>query len=433
MRQRCAVKFLLFLAVLVFSERAHVLAVSTAAKRAERNYTLVAQTAEAANPKSPGLRCPTTLQYLVIGEYTNVDPQNLDKKTDALLFRNLRVEGYACNSSNYASTATIFAAAKQSPGGTPVQTAEMFFLRGKDNSARRCGPYVADLPSFYYFTDNMPLFRTRLEDEQVIPRDNKALRNARKSDIYMISQPYPPGGSDGSIVSNAVCTYLAERPENTSATNSTAKNDDNNDGSSACFPADALVRVLRARNGKTAGDEFVRMNELELGSSVLSSSNGEYSDIYLFTHRSKLVRNTFIVVETESVLSVTTNSSQLQNHPFACDTLMNSIALTPGHYMHTHPRGLIPASALRPGIDYLIRSSGDLALVTSLKFEVLQGLFAPHTLHGDIVVNDFVVSTYTTAIPAKLAHVILVPLRIAYRTTGWSVRHYFDNGSPFRI
>lgn len=425
--------FKLFVAAIlaVLNEKDQVLAVSASAKRAERNFTLVAQTAEAANTKSPGLRCPTSMQYLVIGQYTNVDPNDLDKKTDALLFRDLRVEGRTCNSSNYASTATIFSAVKQSPGGTPVQTAQMFFLKGMDNSARRCGSYVADLPAFYYFTDNMPLFRTRLEDEQLIPRDNKALSNANKSDIYMIAQPFPPGRADGSVVSNAVCTYLADKPKaaGNDGENSTAENDDDDDSGSVCFPADAMVTVLRTPREPKGNRVPARMDELYIGMHVLSSTHDMFSEIYFFTHRSANKRSLFVILET---LPTCGKSSDNQNATCTqqCEEQPNFIALTPQHFVHTYPRGLLRATDVQAGKDHLIRSQGDIALVISSRLELLRGLYAPHTLHGDIVVNGFLASTYTALVPVEIAHAALFPLRIMYRVTGWFVRGTFDDGFP---
>ena len=43
------------------------------------------------------------------------------------------------------------------------------------------------------------------------------------------------------------------------------------------------------------------------------------------------------------------------------------------------------------------------------------GLYNPHTLHGDIVVDGVLTSTYTAAFSPTLAHVALAPLRALYR------------------
>ena len=43
------------------------------------------------------------------------------------------------------------------------------------------------------------------------------------------------------------------------------------------------------------------------------------------------------------------------------------------------------------------------------------GLYNPHTLQGDIVVNGVLTSTYTSAFSPVLAHLVFAPLRALYR------------------
>ena len=56
-------------------------------------------------------------------------------------------------------------------------------------------------------------------------------------------------------------------------------------------------------------------------------------------------------------------------------------------------------------------SNGTVVAVDRIK---AVGLYNPHTLQGDLLVNGIVASSYTDAIPPYLAHSLLAPLRIMY-------------------
>ena len=43
-----------------------------------------------------------------------------------------------------------------------------------------------------------------------------------------------------------------------------------------------------------------------------------------------------------------------------------------------------------------------------------RGLYNPHTLHGDVVVDGVLTSTYTGVVHPALAHALLAPLRQLY-------------------
>lgn len=58
-----------------------------------------------------------------------------------------------------------------------------------------------------------------------------------------------------------------------------------------------------------------------------------------------------------------------------------------------------------------------------------EGLYNPHTLQGDIVVDGFRVSSYTDACPPGAAQAALAPFRALRAATGISVEG-FDCGIP---
>jgi hypothetical protein len=435
-------------------------AVSASAKRVEINFTLVTQTPEAVG----SLGCPSTISHVALRTYDNVNLQTPAAKTDAILFRNLLVDGSKCTDTNSALSSTIFEDVAQSPAGTPVQAAEPFFLRGLDNSARRCGSFSADLPNFYFFTDNLPAFREVFEGRRLIPVDDPALSGANKSDIFMFSQPFPSGQTNGDVVFSAVCTFIDSRAF-TSLTTTTAAapftstkkssnrttampsavpippRDDN--GGSACFPASATVAVRSAPNEPYVR---VRMDDLHIGMSVQVSQSHD-SDVFLFTHRLPSAYATYVTLTTGFLdgkfdCGIGTNESHsMLQIEVSNGSFTNSITLSPGHLIYTHQRGLIAASAVRPG-DCLLKTQPAMPrmplhpsynlvhVIQTTMNSSRSGLYAPHTLNGDIVVNDFLVSTYTSALHPTVAHAGLAPVRGAYRMRGWAISGSLDAGFP---
>ena len=67
--------------------------------------------------------------------------------------------------------------------------------------------------------------------------------------------------------------------------------------------------------------------------------------------------------------------------------------------------------------------------ITAAATEISTGLYNPHTLNGDIMVNGVKTSTYTAAIAPALAHAALWPVRMLYSLGYDIVNGAFDEGS----
>jgi Hint module len=163
-----------------------------------------------------------------------------------------------------------------------------------------------------------------------------------------------------------------------------------------CFPAAANVEL---ESGMAR-----RMDELRVGDKV-KVAPGVFSDVFMFTHKLREASADFVVISTESG---------------------HTVRLTAGHYIHANG-ALVPAGIIKVG-DKLTLSSGAGSAVVSLSWTVEAGLFNPQTLHGDIVVDGIVASTYTTAVPAPVGHAWLAPLRSMYNRFGMVTRA-FENGA----
>jgi Hint module len=232
-------------------------------------------------------------------------------------------------------------------------------------------------------------------------------------------------------------------PGNASTSTIAPKTKAVNTGGGACFPGSATLAVR-----STAGEGYstVRMDELQIGMSVRVSASRD-SEVFLFTHRLRAARAVYVTlttgcIEEEAVrcksYDLECNASRLANSSSCRDS---SITLSAEHYIHTHPRGLLPARDLRIG-DHLVKvpsfaridgsiPPSTLARVTRAERHVSNiGLYAPHTLDGDVVVDGFLVSTYTSVLHPAVAHAVLGPLRAAYVVRGWTVHGSFDAGAP---
>lgn len=148
-----------------------------------------------------------------------------------------------------------------------------------------------------------------------------------------------------------------------------------------CFPASSLVELI---DGK-----FKSMDQLAIGDKVRVTDN-EFSEVYYFS--------TLLAETTSKFVRITTQETQLH--------------LTAGHYLYING-DLLEAKAVKVG-DVVTLGNGNKTSVTEVSSSWLSGLYNPHTMHGDVVVDGVRTSTYTEAVHPKLAHILLSPLRAMY-------------------
>ena len=137
---------------------------------------------------------------------------------------------------------------------------------------------------------------------------------------------------------------------------------------------------------------------------VLAES-GTYSDVYMFSHRLSATRSEFVRIVAGQ----------------------NELMLTPNHYLYVNGK-LAVASTVKVG-DKVKGKDGAALTVTSVSSTWAEGLYNPHTLNGDIVVNGIQTSTYTSDVAPSLAHAVLWPVRMLYSLGHSVVGHTFDAGS----
>jgi len=131
------------------------------------------------------------------------------------------------------------------------------------------------------------------------------------------------------------------------------------------------------------------MDALQIGQNVRVATK-EHSEVFMFSHKYTDVQATFV---------------QLQ-------TATGAIQLTEGHYIYANGKA-VTAGSVKVG-DLLETAEGKPAAVTAIASVRATGLYNPHTVQGDIVVNGFRTTTYTEAINPTLAHALLAPIRAMY-------------------
>lgn len=211
-----------------------------------------------------------------------------------------------------------------------------------------------------------------------------------------------PSTTQTTASSTAVAADSGDSATSPAAAASPAEGENDREGvasDAVCFPASATVQLEDGR--------VKSMEELAVGDRVLSSV-GLYSEVFGFTH--KLPR-------TESFrefmgLAIGENEFLLR--------------ATASHYIYLNGN-LRAAGEARIG-DFVNLGDGRMAAITSVKKEMGYGLYNPQTIHGDIVVNGVVSSTYTQAFDARAAHAGLSVARAAFNWFG-AFTTAFESGS----
>lgn len=88
------------------------------------------------------------------------------------------------------------------------------------------------------------------------------------------------------------------------------------------------------------------------------------------------------------------------------------VLLTEGHYLYVN--GKLEMAGLVGQGDYVVLGNGTRSIVSEVSRKRGRGLFNPQTIHGDVVVDGVVCSTYTYSVAPTCAHALLAPLRGAF-------------------
>ncbi|XP_076240840.1 hedgehog signaling protein [Calliopsis andreniformis] len=165
--------------------------------------------------------------------------------------------------------------------------------------------------------------------------------------------------------------------------------------SGGCFPGRSLIR--------TADGTTKRLDQVQLGDRIAAlDSHGDivYSEVIAFLDRSLKERRQFVQLTTESGRVLT---------------------LTPAHLVPVEGRSSVFAGKVQPGDKILVRDPAhendvqhrlrwDKIVSTRLVLE--EGIYAPLTTEGTVLVDDVVASCYAFIDNQDLAHFAFMPYRV---------------------
>lgn len=156
-----------------------------------------------------------------------------------------------------------------------------------------------------------------------------------------------------------------------------------------CFPGGALVTL---RDGRS-----IAMRSLRVGDEV-AVGGGEYSPVYMFTHRMEKAWSWFVRLELWGG---------------------ETVQATPGHVFYVNGE-MQEMGEVRIG-DVVRLADGSEGRVRRVELERLKGLYNPQTMRGDIVVDGVWATTYTRRIKVEVAHALLTPVRGVFEWAGVDV------------
>jgi len=180
-------------------------------------------------------------------------------------------------------------------------------------------------------------------------------------------------------------------------------------GKRKCFPASARVALAGRGDG-------VRVDALALGDrlAVAAKPGGAVSSSPLigWSHHDAAAVSRFVVI----TYTLADGDGSRVNASAAPDQSYHPTSRTlrasRGHYLYTFAGDLVPADDVAVG-DSLAAADGSPALVVDLSTALDVGLYNPHPVAGELIVDGLRVSAYTTAVPPPVAHAALTPFRAA--------------------
>lgn len=148
------------------------------------------------------------------------------------------------------------------------------------------------------------------------------------------------------------------------------------------------------------------MTDLRLGDWVQVTGDDKYEPIYSFGHKNTEARADY--------LDISTTGTDRRKSP--------ALEISKNHMLKLAKGGFVPAGALQVG-DRLVSSDGTDAVVQSIETVQRQGIYAPFTESGTILVNGIVASTYVAYGESENLHVGNIDTYFTYQ---W-LAHTFES------
>lgn len=149
---------------------------------------------------------------------------------------------------------------------------------------------------------------------------------------------------------------------------------------SSCFPGDARVELQ--------GGKMVRMAELRIGD-VIRVGREEFSPVFMFSHRSKWTK-------VEKYVQIKAGEGR-------------DVTMTEGHMVRVRGKGYIRGGNVEVG--EWVESVEGWEQVKEVELVEGWGLYNPQTVHGEIVVDGVICSTWSEEVGGGMGVGLMAPLR----------------------
>ncbi|PXF49921.1 Indian hedgehog B protein [Gracilariopsis chorda] len=363
---------------------------------------------------------------------------NLSPPEALIPFDNISVSGQTCSHEDLHEVLALYDPSKIALTDVGVNADDIphIYVAGVDAGSRTCGKSRLE-PRVYLFTSNLQhLFRANQRlggveldiSERSVEDDPKAAymlsvprsksqnaclyrrrplhipESAKEPAIRDDPRPSPEEDDESTAETeepNSGSETLSgpERPNTFSVANDEAQKLEEQEALKSedkCFPGSAMVQL---ENGHR-----IPMSDVRIGHRVLVAPE-TFSTVFMFTHRVDNVLSEFIQIRTETG---------------------EILSLTASHYIYLDS-SLVPAKYATTGQQVQL-SDGRVSFITAVSTVRDSGLYNPQTLHGDIVVDNIRVSSYTDAVKPHIAHSMLAPLRAVFDRFGFYVTGLENGG-----
>ncbi len=169
--------------------------------------------------------------------------------------------------------------------------------------------------------------------------------------------------------------------------------------SPSCFPETAQVVVVDESRRK----RMMPIRELRIGDSV-QVGHRTSSPVYMFSHAERDEYYKFIVLVTH----------------------VGNLTASADHYVHT-TAGIHAMRHISIG-DQLLTADQSKVAVIRIEQTWAKGLYNPQTIDGNMLVDGFLVSTFTGAIREQVGVALLAPIRSMFRLSGIDISNGLFHG-----
>lgn len=348
-------------------------------------------------PASPvSVPCPTTVNYSLITQYRNINPEQPGQVYDGILWDNLKVDGSDCLSIQSTITATYFTIPEQPPPGTQPDITQPWLIIGRDSSKLDCVAYQAKYTAQHFFTNDLPRYESYLIRIGFLQQG--LVVSPFRGDVYLF---WLFESQDGMVRDPTVCVFRAGPPliQQFDDDDSISPSESPDSGSGpACLSGITPMQVISPDQKEVV---VRRLSDIKVSDTLTDDDR-----VISFSHRDTNTVALFYAIHIRNTVN----------------NRWDVIEVTGGHLMYMNDGFVKRGGDVVVGDSLLTLNETDTAVVTRVSRVERRGLYAPITKSGRMVVHGVVVSCYTDFVGVVPGHALGTPIRAVSLT----FPYYYD-------